>query len=129
MVIGLLCGVIAAIVGALIWMGVAITFHLELALVAILIGFMVGFSIRLGGHGGSPVYGIMGALLTLAGCLGGEILTSLYEASTDQHSMLDLARSSDYSAMVQTIFARMNFMGYVIYAIGIYEGYKFSIRK
>jgi hypothetical protein len=128
-VLAILAGIIAAVIGSGIWMGVEVGLNLKSGIVALGVGALVGFTIRFAGHGSSPVYGIIGAVLTLAGCLGGEILTVLYAAATPQQGMLDLARSADYVQMIQTIVSQFNAIDYIIYAVGIYEGYKFSIVK
>ena len=127
--LGLMAGIIAAVLGAVIWMAVQVGLNLQLGLVAIAIGAMVGFAIRVAGHGSHVLFGVMGAVLTLAGCLGGEILSQLYVASSAQQGMLALAASTDYIQLIQNIFSHMDVIGYVIYGIGIYEGYKLSIVK
>jgi hypothetical protein len=129
LVLAIFGGVAAAVAGALIWMGVQILLQLHIGYVAIAIGFMVGYAIRSLGHGSSPIYGIIGAVLTLAGCLGGEILGDLYQASTAEQGFFDLLLHADYVAMVQAIFSQMGPIGYFIYGIGIFEGYKLSIAK
>lgn len=128
-ILGFLAGLFAAVIGAGIWMGVEVSLNLKIGYVAIAIGAMVGFAVRLAGHGSIPLYGVIGAVLTLAGCVGGEILSNLYLASSAQQSMVDLARSTDYVQMVQTIFTKMDPITYLIYGIGIFEGYKLSIVK
>jgi len=127
--LALLAGIIAAILGAGLWMAVEVGLQMKIGFVAIAIGALVGFAIRLAGHGGSALYGVLGAVLTLVGCLGGEILTVLYTASSPQQSMLDLARTTDYVSLIQIIFTKMDPIGYLIYGIGIFEGYKLSIKK
>jgi hypothetical protein len=128
-VLALLAGVFAAVLGALVWMGVQVAMHLKIGFVAIAIGALVGLAIRLAGNGRGALFGILGAVLTFAGCLGGEILANLYEASSPQQSMLDLAKSVDYPQMISVIFSKMDPIGYLIYGIGIFEGYKLSMRK
>jgi hypothetical protein len=66
--LAILAGLIAAAIGAGIWMGVDVWMNMQLGLIAILLGAMVGFAIRFAGHGRAPIYGIIGALCTLAGC-------------------------------------------------------------
>jgi hypothetical protein len=127
--LALLAGLVAAIIGALFWMGVEVGLNLKIGIVAIAIGALVGLAIRFAGRGNGPLFGILGAVLTLAGCLGGEILTVLYVASSAQQSMLDLAKSTDYIQLVTNIFSKMDPMGYIIYGIGVYEGYKLSMRR
>ncbi|HEX4141175.1 MAG TPA: hypothetical protein VHY09_12560 [Candidatus Methylacidiphilales bacterium] len=128
-VLAIVAGLFAAAIGAGIWMAVEVALSLKIGFVAIAIGALVGFAIRLAGHGSHALFGVIGAVMTLAGCLGGEILSNLYLASSAQQSMADLARTTDYVAMVQTIFSKMDPIGYIIYGIGIFEGYKLSIVK
>jgi hypothetical protein len=128
-VLGFLGGFVAAIVGALIWMGVAVGMDMHLGLIAIVIGAMVGVSIRALGHGTSPLYGIMGAILTLAGCVAGDILAMIYHEVSPQQSFMSVAGSTDYVQMVNFIFTHMDAMSYVIYGIAVFEGYKLSIVK
>jgi hypothetical protein len=128
-VLAIMGGLAAAVLGALLWMVVQVTLNLQVGYVALAIGAMVGLAIRGLGHSSNPVYGILGAVLTLAGCLGGEILSNLYAASSAQQSMLSLAESTNYVATIQNIFSKMDVIGYVIYAIGIFEGYKLSLVK
>ncbi len=127
--LALLAGLAAAVAGAGIWMGVEVAWNLKIGFVAIAIGALVGFAVRLAGNGHSFIYGIIGAVFTLGGCLGGEIAANLYAASSAQEPFLELARTIDYSQMVSTIFSKMDPIGYVIYGIGVYEGYKLSIVK
>ena len=72
--LGFLAGLIAAAVGAGLWMAVTVMLNVHVGYVALAVGVLVGFSIRMAGNGRSAVFGIIGALLTLAGCLGGEVL-------------------------------------------------------
>ena len=67
---GILAGIVAAAIGAGIWMAVAITTGLQVGYVVIAIGAMVGLAMRVVGNGRSMIFGIVGALLTLGGCLG-----------------------------------------------------------
>jgi hypothetical protein len=128
-VLAIVAGLVAAAIGAGIWMAVEVTFKLQIGYVAIAIGALVGLAIRTLGHGTHVIYGVIGAVLTLVGCLGGEILSHLYLTSTAQQSMYDLARSTDYVQTVQGIFTKMDPIGYLIYGLGIFEGYKLSIAK
>jgi len=128
-VLALLAGLVAAALGAGIWMAVEVGLNMKIGIVAIGVGALVGFAIRFAGNGHSFIYGIIGAVFTLGGCLAGEILATLYAASSAQQPLLALAQTIDYPQMVSTIFTKMDPMGYVIYGIGVFEGYKLSIVK
>ena len=126
---GLLAGLFAAVLGAALWMGVDVGLDMHLGLVAIAIGFLVGFAIRFAGHGSSPLFGVMGALLTLASCFAGDVLAMLYRQVSPQHDFINIATTADYAQLTNTIVSQTGTMGWVIYAIALYEGYKLSIVK
>jgi hypothetical protein len=127
--LGILAGVIAAAIGAAIWMGITIATSAHIGFVALGVGALVGFAVRLAGNGTSMIFGIVGALLTLLGCLGGEILTVAQLASTSERDFLTTLAALDLVQTLNSILSHMDPIMYLIYGIGIYEGYKFSIRK
>jgi hypothetical protein len=127
--LAILAGLLAAFLGSLLWTVVQVAMNLQIGFVAIVIGIMVGYAVRVAGNGRTVLYGILGALLTFAGCLGGEILAILYNASSAQQSILDLLRTTDFVSLIGLIFTKMDVISYVIYAIGVFEGYKLSIVK
>jgi hypothetical protein len=69
----LACGV-AALLGALIWLGIAMAFDYELGLVAWMIGGMVGYAALLTGSRGQTT-GIACALFTILAIFGGKYMT------------------------------------------------------
>jgi hypothetical protein len=126
---GILAGAIAAIIGALIWMGITVATGLHVGYVALGVGALVGLTVRFVGNGRSAIFGIIGAVLTLIGCLGGEVLTVVQLASTPQRDFLNTLTTIDLTQLATNIFDKMDPIMYLIYAIGIFEGYKLSIRK
>jgi hypothetical protein len=126
---GILAGIIAAIVGALIWMGIAVATEWRGGIVALIVGALVGLTVRYVGNGRGVIFGIIGAALTLIGCLGGEVLTVVQLASTPQRDFFNTLMTIDLTQLITNIFDRMDSILYLIYAIGIFEGYKLSIRK
>jgi hypothetical protein len=126
---GILAGTVAAIVGALIWMGITIVTGLHVGYVALGVGALVGVAVRFAGNGTGMIFGIIGAVLTLIGCLGGEILTVVQLSTTPQRDFYSVLTTLDWTQMITNIFKGMDPIMYLIYAIGIFEGYKLSIRK
>jgi len=128
-VLGLLAGLVAAAIGAGVWMAVTVMLKVHVGFVALGVGALVGLSIRVAGNGRNILFGIMGALLTLAGCLCGEVLAAVQSAVTPEHDFYSVLTTIDLVALVTTIFTKMDVIMYVIYGIGIFEGYKLSMRK
>jgi len=127
--LGILAGTIAALLGAAIWMGITVVTGLHVGYVALGVGALVGLTIRYFGNGTGMIFGIVGAGLTLIGCLGGEILTVIQLSSSPQHDFFSTLTTVDLTRMVPRILDKMDSIMYLIYAIGIFEGYKLSIRK
>jgi hypothetical protein len=126
---GTFAGIIAAIVGALIWMGITVATGLHVGYVALGVGALVGLAVRFVGNGRGMIFGIIGAVLTLIGCLGGEVLTVVQLSSTPQRDFYNTLTTMDLTQLITNIFDKMDPIMYLIYAIGIFEGYKLSIRK
>jgi hypothetical protein len=128
--LAILAGIVAAALGALVWMGITVASGLHVGYVALGVGAIVGYAIRLAGRGTTPVYGVIGAVLTLLGCLTGEILSVIQLAATqDKTTFFALLPNVDLTKLLPVIFEHTGVITYFIYAIGIYEGYKLSIRR
>ncbi len=127
--LGILAGTLAAALGAAIWMGITVATGMHVGYVALGVGALVGLAIRFAGNGTGITFGIIGAVLTLAGCLGGEILTVVQLSSTPQRDFYHTLMTIDLTQLISNIFNRMDPLMYLIYGIGIFEGYKLSIRK
>jgi len=126
---GTLAGILAAALGAALWMGITVLTGLHVGYVALGVGALVGLTVRYCGNGTGIIFGIIGAVLTLIGCVGGEVLTVVQLASTPQRDFYNTLTTIDLTQLVTNIFNRMDPIMYLIYAIGIFEGYKLSIRK
>ena len=129
LLLGLLAGVIAAGLGALIWMGITVATGLHVGYVALGVGALVGLAVRFAGNGSGMIFGIIGAVLTLIGCLGGEILAMVQLLVTPQRDFYNTLISVDLTSLVANIVNKTDPIMYVIYAIGIFEGYKLSMRR
>jgi hypothetical protein len=132
--LGLLGGIIAAIIGAVIWMGFAVTagslLHvIPIGIMAIVVGALVGFTIRILGNGRGLIFGLMGALLAFLGCLGGEVLTVVQQSTGPSLVFVDAMKAVDLTQLVPTIFSKMDVMTYIAYGVSVYEGFTISRQK
>ena len=69
---------IGAIVGALAWLGVTAFTSLQVGWMAILIGFVVGGMVRGAGKGIDRDFGLIAAIMTLAGSAAGTLLAGCW---------------------------------------------------
>lgn len=126
---GFLGGAAAALVGAAIWAGVTFGTGFQIGWMAVGVGFLVGIAIRLTGKGVDPKFGIMGALLSLAGCLVGNYLTVCAIVAKEMHvPFFDLLTGVDFNFILVVMKETFNPIDLVFYALAVFEGYRFSIR-
>jgi len=127
--LAIVCGIVAAIVGAVIWAVVTVATEYQLGLMAIAIGFLVGFAVRLG-KGATPIFGLVGAMLSLFGCLLGNFLAMVGFAAKGEHAGVFATLSSiDYAKVPALMVSTFSAMDLVFYGIAVYEGYKFSFYR
>ena len=128
--LGILAGAGAALVGALIWMGITVITGLHVGYVALGVGALVGLAIRWAGKGSTPVFGAAGAILTLLGCLLGEVLTVIQLAANGEGAgFFTVLPRIDFGNVLSAIATHSSPITYFIYAIGVYEGYKLSLYR
>ena len=133
-----LFGVGAAIVGALLWFGVARLTGYEFSLIAIVIGYLVGNAVRLGARRrGGWLYQALAILLTYTSIIS-TYIPAIYEAATGQSegsvggaevSLFGLAVLLAIAFAAPFLGGFSNFMGWIILAIGLYEAWKINRRE
>ena len=127
LVLGVLGGLVAAAVGACIWAVITLTTGYQIGFMAIGVGFLVGIAVRQLGRGSSPVFGVAGAALALAGCLVGNLLTIVGYVVREQgipfsQALHVLEPGTAINALVETGSP----IDLLFYGIAIYEGFKLS---
>lgn len=127
---GVIGGMIAATIGATIWAIITALANFQIGWMAVGVGFLVGFAVRICGKGIDAIFGIMGAILSLLGCLAGNLLATCIVVSRHQSiPFLDLLSSLNPDIIVKLITATFSPIDLLFYGIAVYEGYKFSFRK
>jgi hypothetical protein len=74
LLMGLVGGTIAMLVGAIVWGVITYFTEYQIGWIAIGVGFLVGAAIRFFGKGKTMIFGISGAVLALIGCLLGNLM-------------------------------------------------------
>lgn len=130
--LALLAGLAAAIGCGVGWATIAVTTGHMYGLVAILVGVAVGMAVRKAGKGLDTAFGIIGAVLSALAILMGDYLTVVWTAANSQQGVDSLAVVIGciikIDLVAKEMITRYSFIDYIFYAIGIYEGYKFSFR-
>lgn len=123
-------GALAAAVGAGVWALITVLTSFQIGWMAVGVGFLVGLAVRTFGKGTDTTFGVIGALLALAGCLLGNLLTVCGMIAADQSlRLVDVVTSLDLRTAYELMFATFSPMDLLFYGIAVYEGYRLSVRE
>lgn len=123
-------GMVAGILGAVLWALISVFIQLQFGFMAIGVGALTGFTIRYFGKGISINYSILGSLISLFGCLLGNFLMVVAFASREMDlSFFELFNHVPLRNIPQIMWSTAQPMDFVFYAITVYEGFRFSTIK
>jgi hypothetical protein len=126
LLMGFIGGVVAMLVGAIVWGAITYFSGYQIGYVAIGIGFLVGLAIRVLGKGKTVTFGISGAILALIGCLFGNLLVySGMIAREEGMSFLEVffLLILNPAAMIEVFTIAFEFMDILFYALAAYVGF------
>lgn len=126
LLMGLIGGVIAMLVGAIVWGAVTYFTEYQIGWMAIGVGFLVGVAIKFFGRGKTPMFGISGAVLALIGCLlGNLIFYAGIIAREESASFLEVFFFLVLSpaAAMEIFMVAFDFMDILFYALAAYAGF------
>ena len=127
LILGLVGGILAMLVSAVIWGLITYFTEYQISWMAIGVGFFVGIAIQKLGKGKSLIFGISGAILSLLGCLLGNylfyngILAREWEAP--YFSVL-LAISLDPATVIELFTMAFDIMDLLFYGVAAYIGFR-----
>ncbi len=120
----------AAVAGAAVWAMVTVLTNYELGIMAVAVGFMVGKAIAAVAGSRNTAFGILGAVCSLLGCVLGNLLSAIgFYAHARHVGYFDVLGMMNVTAAVRLMTVMFRPMDLFFYAIGIYEGYRFSVVR
>jgi len=120
----------AALLGACLWAIITMATGYQIGFMAIGVGFMVGYTVRFFGKGIDKSFGLSGAILSLLGCLAGNLLAACASlAQYENMGFFDVLSRLDPDIALEIMAATFSPMDLLFYGIAVYEGYKFSFRQ
>ena len=127
---GTIAGLVAALGGSAVWALITVLAEYQIGWMAIGVGFLVGFAVRMAGKGIGPVFGVIGAGLSLIGCLIGNLLTMIYFLAVNEEvAFLDALGQLDLDLAIEIMVATFDYMDILFYGIAVYVGYKYAFRQ
>ena len=130
LVMGVLAGLVAAVLGAAIWATATIAVGYQIGWLAIGIGFVVGAAIGMVGKGVDRIFGFAGAALALFGCALGNLFTVAYFiARIDGVPYFDFLARLDFESVLEIMISAFDPMDLLFYAFAAYFGYRYALRE
>jgi len=127
---GILAGVVAASVGAILWAVITVATEFQIGFMAIAVGFLVGFAIRTVGKGIDTVFGIVGGVLALLGCAVGNLLAICgLLAKHNDIPYFTVLSVLEVEAVKNLMVVGFSPIDLLFYGFAVFEGYKFSFRR
>ena len=123
-------GIIAAIIGASLWAVITIVTDFQIGWMAVGVGFLVGYAVRITGKGITKIYGYIGGVLALLGCLAGNLFSVCAIISKQEGiPFFDILMRLNPQIAFDLMKATFSPIDLLFYFIAIYEGYRFSFRS
>ena len=130
MPLAILAGVVAALIGAVLWGIVSDATNYQIGWMAVGVGFLVGYSVQFLGKGIDPPFRYVGAICALAGCVFGNYFAIVGVIAGQNHvGALTALGEIPLSAAVDLMSKTFQPMDLLFYAIAVYEGYRFSLKR
>jgi hypothetical protein len=121
-------GLLASVIGAILWAVITVSTGYQIGYMAIAIGFLVGYTVKFAGRGNQITFGVIGAVLSLFGCFLGNYLSQIGFASSAIHmGFFDTLTLFKPSFVFESMKSQFALMDLVFYGIAGYEGFKFSV--
>lgn len=130
--LGILGGIVAMIVCAILWALITVATNHQIGFMAIGVGFAVGYAVRVMGKGIDKIFGYTGAVLSLGGCILGNVLTIAIVLARQEDAPLARMIAGlilSPGATLELLKATFQPLDILFYFLAVYEGYKFAFRR
>ena len=111
----------------MLWAAITAATGYQSGFMSIAVGFVVGLAIRTAGQGSTLPFGVAGALISLAGCVLGNLLAMEWFFAEGQGlSYLEALSSTDAALAVGIMTMTFDPMDLLFYGIAMYFGFKYA---
>lgn len=122
---GVVAGLLAGVVGAILWGGFTDLTHFRIGYLALGIGVLVGYAIVRVGQVRTVAVGVTAAVITLVACAAGDTGSIYFQASHDSHTSVSTLLSISNPFTVFREDMQHNAFGLVFFAIGAWAAFRY----
>jgi Zn-dependent protease len=128
--LAVVAGLLAALISAVAWAGITVVTGYQIGIAAIGVGYAVAAAVRIAGKGLTSKFRLLGAALSLLGCLMGNLFTIFYFGAKEAGMpIMEFLPLIDLAMIPAILINTSSGMDLVFYGIAVYEGYKLSLRQ
>ena len=126
-----LAGFVGALIGTAIWLGFTVAVKIQIGWMAVAVGLIVGVMVRHTGQGFDRVFGLMAAVVSLAGCAMGTLLAGCWLLSIESEELFfaDLVLSLTPGLVTAILQAMLSTTNLVFGGVAVIAAYWISIRR
>ncbi len=123
-------GLFLSLICAIAWAAITVSTGYQIGYMAVGVGFLVGFGVRFFGAGIDDIYGYIGGILALLGCLLGNLFGQVgFAAQAEGLGYFETLTFLDVDTIILIYKESFSFMDLLFYGFAIFEGYKLAFRK
>ncbi len=128
--LGMLSGTIAAGIGAAVWAVTTVKSGYQFGFMAVAVGGFVASAVRIFGKGITYIFGVVDAILSLLGCLAGNLFSSCaFISIQNEIPFFDILTRLNPQIIFEIMKETFSGMDLLFYGISICIGYQYSFRK
>ena len=129
LVFAIIGGLSVAIIGAMLWAVITVSTQFQIGYMAVAVGFIVGIGVRYFGAGIDQIFGIVGAIMALIGCLLGNLFTQVgFIAEAESMGYFEILAYLNIDTILAIYSESFSPIDILFYGIAVFEGYKFAFR-
>jgi hypothetical protein len=122
---GVVAGLLAGVVGAILWGGFTALTHFRIGYLALGIGVLVGYAIVRVGQVRTVAVGVTAAVITLVACAAGDTGSIYFQAAHDLHTSVGnlLSVSNPFTVLREDL--QHNAFGLIFFAIAAWAAFRY----
>lgn len=118
-------GLIACLAGAAAWAAITVATEYQIGYMAVGLGALTGVAVRYAGRGVIPLYGVIAAILSLVGCLAGNVLGSVgFLAIAEGVPYFDILLLLTPGITINVLMETFSPIDLIFYALAVSVGYR-----
>jgi len=123
-------GVVATVLAAFLWAMITADVGAPIGWMAMGMGFVVGLAVRVAGRGIDPEFGVIGATLSLLGCVLGNVLAASAMIAAQQGTpVTEVVSALDLVITADLLIAWFRPIDLMYYGVAAFAGYQTSFRR